>query len=107
VTAAIREPEISRYASAGLRASRGPPALSRSAAPPCGGAGRSHGGRDIGTKVFPDTPHKFFLTASPRSGPGGEPPAPTAGHPSPMEEVLVGAGRRDRRSACKDSPSDT
>jgi CMP/dCMP kinase len=22
-------------------------------------------GRDIGTKVFPDTPHKFFLTASP------------------------------------------
>jgi cytidylate kinase len=22
-------------------------------------------GRDIGTKVFPDTPHKFFLTARP------------------------------------------
>lgn len=32
--------------------------------------GRRNGGvlegRDIGTKVFPDTPHKFFLTASPR-----------------------------------------
>ena len=23
-------------------------------------------GRDIGTKVFPSTPHKFFLEASPR-----------------------------------------
>lgn len=32
--------------------------------------GRRNGGvlegRDIGTKVFPDTPHKFFLTATPR-----------------------------------------
>ncbi len=31
--------------------------------------GRERGGvlegRDIGTKVFPETPHKFFLTADP------------------------------------------
>jgi CMP/dCMP kinase len=63
VTAEIREPEISRYASAvsavpGVR--RRLVAEQRRLAAASGGVLE---GRDIGTKVFPDTPHKFFLTA--------------------------------------------
>ena len=63
VTASIREPEISRYASAvsaipGVR--RKLVAEQRRLAARSGGVME---GRDIGTKVFPDTPHKFFLTA--------------------------------------------
>ncbi|HKF45671.1 MAG TPA: (d)CMP kinase [Thermoanaerobaculia bacterium] len=63
VTEAIREPEISRYASAvsaipGVR--RRLVAEQRRLAAESGGVME---GRDIGTKVFPDTPHKFFLTA--------------------------------------------
>lgn len=65
VTGAIREPEISLYASAvsaipGVR--RRLVALQRRLAAERGGVME---GRDIGTKVFPDTPHKFFLTAAP------------------------------------------
>ena len=63
VTPEIREPEISRYASAvsaipGVR--RRLVAEQRRLAAASGGVLE---GRDIGTKVFPDTPHKFFLTA--------------------------------------------
>ena len=63
VTTAIREPEISRYASAvsaipGVR--RRLVAEQRRLAAESGGVME---GRDIGTKVFPGTPHKFFLTA--------------------------------------------
>jgi cytidylate kinase len=63
VTAAIREPEVSRYASAvsaipGVR--RRLVAEQRRLAAESGGVME---GRDIGTKVFPETPHKFFLTA--------------------------------------------
>jgi cytidylate kinase len=63
VTTAIREPEISRYASAvsaipGVR--RKLVAEQRRLAAESGGVME---GRDIGTKVFPETPHKFFLTA--------------------------------------------
>jgi len=63
VTAAIREPEGSRYASAvsaipGVR--RRLVAEQRRLAAESGGVME---GRDIGTKVFPETPHKFFLTA--------------------------------------------
>jgi cytidylate kinase len=64
VTEAIRQPEISRYASAvsaipGVRRRLVP--LQRRLARERGGVLE---GRDIGTKVFPQTPHKFFLTAS-------------------------------------------
>ncbi len=41
-------------------------------------------GRDIGSVIFPDTPFKFYLDASP----GSSPPAP----------FLAGTGRRNRRS---------
>lgn len=65
VTDAIREPDISMAAS---RISA-VPALRRILVQLQQNLGRSSGGvlegRDIGTKVFPDTPYKFFLTARP------------------------------------------
>ena len=64
VTAAIREPEISLYASAVSAI----PAVRRRLVSEQQRLGRTLGGvlegRDIGTKVFPETPHKFFLTAA-------------------------------------------
>ncbi len=64
VTEAIREPEISRYASAVSAL----PEVRRCLVPVQRRLARERGGvlegRDIGTKVFPQTPHKFFLTAS-------------------------------------------
>lgn len=65
VTSAIREPGISMAAS---RISA-VPALRRILVELQQKLGRRSGGvlegRDIGTKVFPGTPHKFFLTARP------------------------------------------
>ncbi|HUF18217.1 MAG TPA: (d)CMP kinase [Thermoanaerobaculia bacterium] len=65
VTDAIREPEVSMAAS---RISAVPP-LRRILVELQQQLGRQSGGvlegRDIGTKVFPDTPYKFFLTARP------------------------------------------
>ncbi len=63
VTDAIRLPEISLYASAvsaipAVR--RRLVSLQRRLAEKSGGVLE---GRDIGTRVFPETPHKFFLTA--------------------------------------------
>ena len=63
VSDAIRLPEISRYASEvsaipGVR--RRLVAEQRRLAAERGGVLE---GRDIGTRVFPDTPHKFFVTA--------------------------------------------
>jgi cytidylate kinase len=63
VSKEIRTPEISRYASAvsaipGVR--RRLAALQRRLALSQGGVLE---GRDIGTKIVPETPHKFFLTA--------------------------------------------
>ena len=65
VTSLIREPEISLFASAvsAIPAVRRQMVVEqRRLAAESGGVME---GRDIGTKVFPDTPHKFFLTASP------------------------------------------
>lgn len=65
VTSAIREPEISMAASHVSAV----PALRRVLVELQQRLGRRSGGvlegRDIGTKVFPETPHKFFLTARP------------------------------------------
>lgn len=66
VTRAIRTPEVSMAASdvsklSGVR--RELVDLQRRIGRTAGGVLE---GRDIGTKVFPDTPHKFFLTADPR-----------------------------------------
>jgi cytidylate kinase len=63
VTDAIRLPEISLYASA---VSAIPAVRRRLVAEQRRLAGVNGGvleGRDIGTRVFPETPHKFFLTA--------------------------------------------
>jgi len=63
VTDAIRLPEISLYASA---VSAIPAVRRRLVSLQRGLAEKSGGvleGRDIGTRVFPETPHKFFLTA--------------------------------------------
>jgi cytidylate kinase len=66
VSAAIREPRISLYASAVSAI----PGVRRRLVARQREIGRARGGvvegRDIGTKVFPDTPFKFFLTADER-----------------------------------------
>lgn len=63
VTDAIRDPEISKYASAVSAI----PAVRRRLVSEQQRLGRQRGGvlegRDIGTRVFPETPYKFFLTA--------------------------------------------
>lgn len=63
VTEAIREPEVSLYASAVSAI----PAVRRRLVSEQQRLGREGGGvlegRDIGTRVFPDAPYKFFLTA--------------------------------------------
>ena len=65
VSEEIRQPEISRYASAVSAI----PAVRRRMVAEQRRLARLAGGvmegRDIGTKVFPDAPLKFFLTASP------------------------------------------
>jgi cytidylate kinase len=106
VTEAIREPDISLYASAVSAI----PGVRRRLVSEQQRLGRARGGvmegRDIGTRVFPDAPFKFFLTA---------PPAVRAlrravelarrGRPEPYEKVLAEMEKRDRDDATRaDSP---
>jgi cytidylate kinase len=97
VTGSIREPEISRYASA---VSAIPRVRSRLVAEQRRLAGERGGvmeGRDIGTKVFPDTPHKFFLTASlPVRAQRRAAELASRGTPQPYEQVLAEMEARDR-----------
>lgn len=106
VTGPIREPEISLFASAvsaipGVR--RQMVAEQRRLAADQGGVME---GRDIGTKVFPDTPHKFFLTASPEVRARRRAAELDArGTPQPMAEVLAEMEKRDRADQTRaDSP---
>jgi cytidylate kinase len=106
VTDAIRLPEISLYASAVSAipvVRRRLVTLQRRLAEKSGGVLE---GRDIGTRVFPETPHKFFLTA---------PPAVRAerrarelaerGTLQPYEDVLSEIERRDLADSTRsDSP---
>lgn len=97
VTEQIRQPEISRYASAVSAI----PAVRRRLVAEQQRLGHSGGGvmegRDIGTKVFPETPFKFFLTASAavraerRTRELAE-----RGISQPYAEVLAEMKRRDR-----------
>ncbi len=97
VTEEIRQPEISLYASAVSAI----PGVRRRLVAEQQRLARSGGGvmegRDIGTKVFPETPFKFFLTASPavraerRTRELAE-----RGSPQPYAEVLADMKRRDR-----------
>jgi len=106
VTEAIRAPEISIYASAVSAI----PGVRRRLVAEQQRLGRERGGvlegRDIGTRVFPETPHKFFLTASAdvraqrRARELGE-----RGTPRPYGEVLEDMGRRDHDDSTRaDSP---
>lgn len=63
-------------------------------------------GRDIGTKVFPETPHKFFLTARPEVRAARRfQELQEKGSPVTMEQVLAEAGQRDAQDSTRaDSP---
>jgi cytidylate kinase len=72
--------------------------------------GRAHGGvlegRDIGTVVFPETPHKFFLTARPevRARRRYE-QLVSKGAAADLEDVLAETTLRDRQDSTRaDSP---
>ena len=106
VSEAIRQPEISLYASAVSAI----PAVRRSLVAIQQRLGRERGGvmegRDIGTRVFPETPYKFFLTADPavraarRTRELAE-----RGTPQPYEDVLRDMEKRDRDDGSRaDSP---
>jgi cytidylate kinase len=106
VSAAIREPEISLYASAVSAI----PAVRRALVAEQRRLGRERGGvmegRDIGTRVFPDTPFKFFLTADPavRAERRARELA-DRGTPQPYEDVLRDMEKRDRDDGSRaDSP---
>jgi cytidylate kinase len=106
VTDAIREPEISLFASAVSAL----PGVRRRLVEEQRRLGREKGGvmegRDIATRVFPDTPHRFFLTATPevramrRTKELAE-----RGTPRPYDQVLEEMVRRDEDDARRaDSP---
>jgi len=72
--------------------------------------GRRNGGvlegRDIGTKVFPETPHKFFLTARPEVRARRRYAELVAkGEPADFDTVLAESVRRDEQDSTRaDSP---
>ncbi len=106
VSKEIRTPEISMYASAvsaipGVR--RRLAGMQRQLALGSGGVLE---GRDIGTKVVPETPHKFFLTATPAVRARRRALELEArGTPQPYEKVLAEMEVRDRADATReDSP---
>lgn len=102
----IRQPEIARYASAVSAI----PAVRRRLVVEQQRMGRERGGvlegRDIGTRVFPETPHRFFLTAD--AAVRAERRArelEARGTPQPYEEVLREMEKRDRDDGSRaDSP---
>jgi cytidylate kinase len=106
VSEAIRLPEISRYASA---VSAIPAVRRRMVAEQRRLAAERGGvleGRDIGTRVFPDTPHKFFLTAplEVRAERRAEELA-RRGTPQSLDEVRADIERRDYADSTRtDSP---
>jgi cytidylate kinase len=106
VSLAIRDPEISLYASAVSAI----PAVRRLLVARQREIGRERGGviegRDIGTKVFPDTPYKFFLTATEEERARRRHAELAArGVSEPYEKVLEEMRRRDRDDSDRaDSP---
>ncbi len=63
-------------------------------------------GRDIGTKVFPDTPHKFYLDARPEIRAGRRArELEQKGSPIPFQQVLDEMVQRDHQDSSRaDSP---
>ena len=106
VTGKIRTPEVSMAASHVSAI----PAVRRILVRLQQELGRSAGGvlegRDIGTKVFPDTPHKFFLTANPRVRAERRfEELKAKGTPVPFETVYAESLQRDEQDSSRaDSP---
>jgi cytidylate kinase len=106
VSEEIRRPEISLYASAVSAI----PAVRRVLVGQQQRLGRRLGGvmegRDIGTHVFPETPHKFFLTANPAvRAERRTRELADRGTPEPYEKVLREMEKRDRDDGSRaDSP---
>jgi cytidylate kinase len=106
VSREIRLPEISLYASAVSAI----PGVRRRLVEEQQRLGREGGGvlegRDIGTRVFPETPHKFFLTASPEvRAERRTRELERRGTARPYAEVFAEMARRDRDdSSRQDSP---
>jgi cytidylate kinase len=106
VTALIRTPKISMAASDVSKV----PAVRRELVRLQQELGRREGGvlegRDIGTKVFPETPHKFFLTATPEVRAARRYRDLLArGTNVPYETVLEESTLRDRQDSTRaDSP---
>lgn len=106
VESRIRTPEVSEATStisAYPEVRRRMVALQQAAARKLGGVLE---GRDIGTRVFPDTPHKFFLSA--RTDVRGRrrfDEMAATGRSLTYEQVLDDLARRDRRDSTReDSP---
>jgi len=106
VTALIRTPEISMAASHVSAA----PGVRRVLVRMQQELGRRSGGvlegRDIGTKVFPETPHKFFLTARPEVRAQRRYAELVAkGQPADFDTVLAESVLRDQQDSTRaDSP---
>jgi CMP/dCMP kinase len=106
ITHLIRTPEISMAASHVSAASGVRRVLVRLQQD----LGRRNGGvlegRDIGTKVFPETPHKFFLTARPEVRARRRYAELVAkGQPADYDTVLADSVRRDEQDSTRaDSP---
>jgi cytidylate kinase len=106
VSDTIRLPEISRYASA---VSAIPAVRQRLVSEQRRLAAERGGvleGRDIGTRVFPDTPHKFFLTATlDVRAERRERELAQRGTPQSLDEVRAEIERRDHADSTRtDSP---
>lgn len=106
ITALIRTPEISMAASDVSAV----PAVRRILVRLQQQLGRKNGGvlegRDIGTKVFPETPHKFFLTARPEVRAERRfLELEAKGTPADRETVLAETVKRDQQDSTRaDSP---
>ena len=102
ITHLIRTPEVSMAASHVSAV----PAVRRALVRRQQELGRRAGGvlegRDIGTKVFPETPHKFFLTATPAVRAERRYRELLArGNPVAFETVLAEATRRDEQDSSR------
>ena len=106
VSDAIRRPRTSLYASAVSAI----PEVRRVLVAQQQRLGRERGGvlegRDIGTKVFPETPHQFFRTAAPEERAQRRTrELADRGTPRPYAEVLGEMEKRDRDDSSRaDSP---
>ena len=106
ITHQIRTPEVSMAASDVSAV----PAVRRVLVRMQQELGRRNGGvlegRDIGTKVFPETPHKFFLTARPEVRARRRHDELVAkGQPVDFDTVLAESLRRDEQDSTRaDSP---